>query len=70
MGRLLSLVLGLAVVSFLVYRAIQPSGAGGGPTVSTAKSTLDDVRSKTQDFEQKSQKKADDLMKAAEKSEQ
>jgi len=64
MGKLLSLVLGLAVVSFLLYRTVlAPKGSPStGPSVSEAKQTLDNVREKAREFEQQAQKKADDTL--------
>lgn len=61
MGRILVLVLGLAVVSFVAYYAITHRSAGMDDQGRTPAQTLQNVRDKANQMEKDAQKRADDM---------
>ena len=66
MARLLTLLLGLLVVAGVTYYVLQGSAAATASGHSAPKRQLDDVRERTKQIEQDSQKRADDLFKKSE----
>ena len=61
MGRILVLVLGLAVVSYVAYFAITHRSAGMDDQGRTPAETLQNVRVKAKQIENDAQKRADDM---------
>lgn len=51
MGRILSLVLGLAVTAFLAYRVVYGRQGAGGDGASAPKQQLENVRNATKEIE-------------------
>jgi hypothetical protein len=64
MGRILALLLGLAVTAGVAYYMVRGNlAANGADGPSAPKQTLDNVRSKAHQIEQDAQKHADDMLK-------
>ena len=63
MGRILAVVLGLAVVAGAAYYGVRGNLSTNANGKSAPKQTLDNVREKTKQFEEDSQKKVDDMLK-------
>jgi hypothetical protein len=66
MARLLTLLLGLLVVAGVTYYVLQGTAASTPTAHSAPKRQLDDVRERSKQIEQDSQKRADDLFKKSE----
>jgi hypothetical protein len=65
LGKLLVLVLGLAVVAFAVRTALTGTVGRDDAAHSAPKRQLDSVREKAKDLEQQQQRAADDLARRA-----
>jgi hypothetical protein len=62
---MLTLVLGLAVVSLVAYRAVSGRQSAGGGEASTPKQTLDNVRTSARNIEAEQARQAKEAMEKA-----